>query len=780
MRRSGIMACAVVLAMAVGVSHEAQAVSICLDPGHGGSDPGATGCGLQEAERCLTASLELKNMLVAAGHTVYMTRTTNATVGLSARASYANSKGVTTFASIHNNAFNGSATGIETYCYTNNLGQKSGTQAKNIQSKMIATWPLTNRGAKEANFAVVRETSMPATLSELAFIDNCSKDAKYLASNSELKRAMVAHCEALVQQWGGTASKCSSSGGGGGGGTTTGKIMAGTFNSQIDSSHWLGGVKYVVGGQTQTSAGSYQMMTFNLAPGKYSATASKDGWNTSSKDCGAVTAGGTTWCSIALTPKPAEIKPGTAVGDVKNAADGSSIAGAKVSIKNGATATYDGKTKWSFSVNPGTYQIAASAEGFDDNEISCTVVSDKQTDCTLTLVPKKGTITGVVTDGTQNVASVVRLNDQKVDFDGANAFKFTVDAGTYTLTASAEGYEPGTATCEVKRGGEATCNITVKKEAVVVERGILKGIVKNAESGDVVESDVSADGQTVHFTGNDNFRFFLEPGTYTVSAEASGFDKGARECSVVSGESTQCDIELTPKAGAFAGMVLDAVTKAPIDVSHKPLVTMGEETISVGEDGSWKSSLSLGVIQVTASAEGYHASTVSCTIEPGNEQSPCEIMLVPENAQTGVLQGYVYDSRSETMLIAATVTIEGYNPAQYPGKGKWKLGNLPAGLYNVQAVADGYYEATKVCEVVPSADEKDFSQCNIGLVAKAGGGAVIEADYDMPTTSIQVYSESCAATPISRASQSWFVWAIGLASLALVGLRRRKSKGDLR
>ena len=219
MRRSVLLAYATVAACAMFVSSTAHAISICLDPG-------AVGCGLKEAEVVLKSSKMLKTMLESAGHTVYMTRTSNVDVGLGARASYANGKGVATFASIHNNSFsNPTATGIETFCYINNLGKKSGTQAKNIQNNMIATWPLTNRGAKEANYAVVRETNMPATLSELAFISNCSKDAKYLANDAELKRAMVAHCKAIVAQWGGNAAKCSEGGGGGGGGETTSNVM---------------------------------------------------------------------------------------------------------------------------------------------------------------------------------------------------------------------------------------------------------------------------------------------------------------------------------------------------------------------------------------------------------------------------------------------------------------------------------------------------------------------------------------------------------------------------
>ena len=774
MRRSVLLACAAA-AYAMFFSGTAHAISICLDPGHGGTDPGAVGCGLREAEVVLKASKMLKSMLEAAGHTVYMTRSDNSSVGLSARASYANSKGVKTFASIHNNAFNGTATGIETYCYLNNLGKSSGTQAKNIQKNMVATWPLADRGAKEQNFAVVRETYMPATLSELAFIDNCGKDAKYLSSDAELKKAMVAHCKAIVSQWGGSIAKCSESSSGGGSGTAKGSIKAGTFKNSIDKSNWLSGVKYSVGGQTQTSPGEYTMMTFSLAPGKYTATATKSGYNNASKDCGSVTSGGTTWCSIALTPKPVEVKPGKAVGHVDNASTGAHIANAKVSIKNGASTTYNGKDKWSFSVNPGTYQIAASAEGYDGKETSCTVVSQKETDCTLTLVPKKGTITGDVTDGTQNIAATVILNESVVDYDASTPFTFTVEAGEYTVTATAEGYKPGSSSCSVAPGGKATCNIKLEKEVVAVERGTLMGLVKDAKNGENVMSDVTTNGQTVHFTGTEYYRFYLEPGEYAVTATAKGYENGESTCTVKAGENVRCDISVTPLGGAFAGVLLDAVTMKPIDSAKNPSVKIGATTIDVDDNGTWKSTQDAGDYDVSASAEGYQSATVSCAIEPGNQESPCEILLIQKGVETGTLVGFVYDSRSETMRIPATVAIEGYNPANYPGKGMWRMTNLPAGFYNVRATAPGYYEATKVCQVMPSSDENEYNRCDIGLVEKSAGVGVVEPEFDTPTTRVQSYSESCSAMPANHRTQSWMAWAFGIFAIVGLSIRRRLS-----
>lgn len=782
MGQKGMTTIALAMTLAAGFlfQSEAHAVSVCIDPGHGGSDGGASGCGLVEAERTLYSAKLLKPMLEAVGYTVYMTRTTDTDVSLSARSSYANSKGVTTFVSIHNNAYNGAAHGIETFCYTNNLGARSGTQAKNIQSEMLKVWDLTNRGAKEANYHVVRETSMPATLSELAFIDYCATDAKYLGDATRQKQAMQAHCKALVAQWGGSASKCTASTGGG---TTTpvtpstGKVMAGTFHDSVSQANWLGGVKYTIGSQSQTSGSTYQIMTFTVNVGKYTATASKDGYETKSRsDCDAVTAGGTSWCSIALTKKATVIVQGTASGAVKNAITGANVAGATVSVKNGASTTYNGSTNWSFKLNPGSYQISGKAKGYEDKEISCKVESNKTTDCTLTLTPLKGTITGIVTDGTQNVAASVELSGQKVAYDGNGKYKFTVEAGTYTVTAIADGYDVGTSTCTVGAGESVDCNITVVKK--VVERGTLKGSVTDADTGDMIMSTVQTNGETTQFLGKDNYRFYLTPGTYEVTATADGYNEGKQSCEVTANNVTTCNIELTAKNGGFAGVVIDAVSQEPVaDVA----LTLNGTAIEVASDGTWRyDDAKPGDYQITATAKGYRSATVTCHIEPGNASSPCDIQLVADDAATGSLQGYVYDSRSESMLIAASVSVEGFGSSEYPGKGKWQLSDLPAGMYSVTVKSDGYYTVTVSCEVMAGDDENSFSNCNVGLVSIDDGGGVIEAEYDEPLVTLESYSESCSGLPRRGTTHSQGLILIAAGLIAGLAIRRRHTKGDVR
>jgi N-acetylmuramoyl-L-alanine amidase len=189
-------------------SASAQVRTIVIDPGHGGQDPGGTGTGLQEKNIVLDVGNRFKQLLDAdtadaagGGQWVALsTRTDDTFVSLAGRAAFANERGADRFMSIHSNAFaDPSANGTETFAFAEG---GTGAALRNLlQEEMIAAWGRTNRGNKVANFAVLRETAMPAELHELAFITN-GPDAAFLASAEQRQIAAVAHLRAIQRHFG--------------------------------------------------------------------------------------------------------------------------------------------------------------------------------------------------------------------------------------------------------------------------------------------------------------------------------------------------------------------------------------------------------------------------------------------------------------------------------------------------------------------------------------------------------------------------------------------------
>ena len=158
---------------------------ITLDPGHGGSDPGAIGAsGLKEKQITLEISMRVKELLENAGAKVYMTRTTDVDVygpnasdraELQARVNVAEKHNSDLFLSLHiNSSVNKSVGGFSSYYYPKTDNDLK--IAKAIQDKFAKNFGVDNLGVRQANFYVVKRCSMPATLLEMCFISNAKEE----------------------------------------------------------------------------------------------------------------------------------------------------------------------------------------------------------------------------------------------------------------------------------------------------------------------------------------------------------------------------------------------------------------------------------------------------------------------------------------------------------------------------------------------------------------------------------------------------------------------------
>jgi len=171
-------------------------VKIFIDPGHGGSDPGAVGNGLQEKNVTLSISKRIRDILISEYEnvTIRMSRTGDETVSLTSRTNAANSWGADFYLSVHINS--GGGTGFESYVYPR-VGRPTKTYQEHIHNKVIEQINLRNRGLKEANFHVLRESHMPAVLTENGFIDN-SGDAANLKNVDFIERLARGHVNGIV------------------------------------------------------------------------------------------------------------------------------------------------------------------------------------------------------------------------------------------------------------------------------------------------------------------------------------------------------------------------------------------------------------------------------------------------------------------------------------------------------------------------------------------------------------------------------------------------------
>ena len=166
-----------------------------LDAGHGGSDSGAVYNGRLEKNDNLRITLAVGERLARSGERVLYTRTDDSTVDLTYRSTMANSAGATYFVSFHRNSASTVGRGVEVYYYTGLSAQSTAARmAAPVQDALVACG-FHNRGVKQAKFSVLRRTSMPAILVELAFINNEAENAKL---DSEFDRIADAIASALL------------------------------------------------------------------------------------------------------------------------------------------------------------------------------------------------------------------------------------------------------------------------------------------------------------------------------------------------------------------------------------------------------------------------------------------------------------------------------------------------------------------------------------------------------------------------------------------------------
>lgn len=176
-------------------------VKIMLDAGHGGKDSGAVGNGLREKDLTLNIVKKIGDMLKDyEGVEIIYTRTDDRFIELSERAAIANKAKADFFLSVHINA--GGGTGFESYVYNGGVSAATVAYQNVIHGEIMkAIGGVRDRGKKRANYAVLRETKMPAILTENLFIDN-KNDAAKLKSEQFLLQIAYGHVVGLEKALG--------------------------------------------------------------------------------------------------------------------------------------------------------------------------------------------------------------------------------------------------------------------------------------------------------------------------------------------------------------------------------------------------------------------------------------------------------------------------------------------------------------------------------------------------------------------------------------------------
>lgn len=175
---------------------------VYLDPGHGGTDPGAVKY-ITESKANLQIAKGCRDYLEKNGVTVKMSRTGDTSKNINTRASEANSWDADICVSIHNNA--GGGDGFEVFHSI--VGGKSKDLAKDIETR-VKELGQNSRGLKTRKnaqgkdyFGMIRIPTMPAVICECAFVDN-KTDVKIVDTASEQTAFGVAIAKGILDYFG--------------------------------------------------------------------------------------------------------------------------------------------------------------------------------------------------------------------------------------------------------------------------------------------------------------------------------------------------------------------------------------------------------------------------------------------------------------------------------------------------------------------------------------------------------------------------------------------------
>jgi len=146
--------------------------TVVIDPGHGGSDPGAVKDGVYEKDINLDIALRLRELLDASGARTVMTRSDDSSVQLSERSRMANEAVPDAIISIHCNSTTWDIFPSGTESYYFNTVPYSQELAALVHTCVLRELQLMDRKVRRGDYHMVRETWAPAVLVEVAFMSN--------------------------------------------------------------------------------------------------------------------------------------------------------------------------------------------------------------------------------------------------------------------------------------------------------------------------------------------------------------------------------------------------------------------------------------------------------------------------------------------------------------------------------------------------------------------------------------------------------------------------------
>ncbi len=417
-------------------------------------------------------------------------------------------------------------------------------------------------------------------------------------------------------------------------------------------------------------------------------------------------------------------------------------------------------------VSPDTYTIRAGADGYTtvDRRISISM-GESYVVPMGSLVNLCGSITGSVATNDSGLKSGVKV--KAASSSGGRSYEATTDEtglytlsnvlhGDYVLTFEKDGYEAYTTNVTVEPGRTSTADAQLKSRFGSI-RVRVSFVDKDDPSGIVV--NVYRDGTLVFSATTTSTGIIVIANLpigdgYSVIASSDGYgSSGEDKVTVSSGTVSELNLQkLSNRYGSLKGRVVDAngdpIESATVSISSSD---GNSYTLTTSKDGTFsKTDVAVGTYTVSAGKADFLTTTLpqTYTVEPSLvTEVKDDIVLVSRYAD---IAGRVsYADKEDASNISVTIeddkgrtlgTVVTGSTGSYSFK-------VESGTYYIRANAQGYFESSKVVNVVSGNDytiELEDIRSRYGSikgrVVDAGGSPIGSASVNLSSDNGNSYT----------------------------------------
>lgn len=456
----------------------------------------------------------------------------------------------------------------------------------------------------------------------------------------------------------------------------------------------------VVGSAITDNAGNYTINS--LAPGSYSIRATSANYNTVVQGL-VIASNQQTTVNLALNPNPGSIS-----GQIIDSNSSQPLSGITINVIRSntliASALTDANGNYRIdNLSPGSYTLTTASALFQVATQGAIVSSNQTQVVNLSLLDQPGTLSGQITDQSNGLslsgALISVLNGSNTlatvltDSNG-NYVISGLAPGSYTVRVTLNTYQTVTQSALVSAAAVTSVNIALQSNP-----GSVTGQVKNTIGdpitggsvvlhviqGNVVLASTLTDSSGVYLIEN------LQPGNYSLSVMAGGYQSSVGSINIQPGLTTTLDFTLASQPGNLAGTIQDStgpIIGATIQVFSN--TTLLASVLSDSSGNYQISNLAPGQYVLHVIATNYQGVSKTVTIS-ANATTTSNLTLIPN---PGSITGNVVDSNTGLPLVGILVNITKNSTlvatALTDSEGNFVIAGLAPDTYSIVASGGTY------------------------------------------------------------------------------------------